>query len=333
VAQSPHGIARRRAASPLRLILGVVALAAPLVAGSVPGDNPKAPALARAKRELRRHHPTLARSAILVHLSRQPGSIEGYAVLAGTETMSGWASEALAVIPWGEQSSWYARIGRALHADSLRELGRGREAAQMRLGLLRDEDSGVSGVDVASDLVDDLRAAGAHDEAVEALAEGVARWPRATLLHAVAADLALDAGDLEEARSWLWLADVQSTPVLRVRMVRARLARLDGDLLAAQATLVGIAKRRPRSAPVRALQAHVLCDLDEPAAAVALLERQALFTLGQSEVLIAHARALWLTGDQASAREEAEWISVRYPAHADLPALLALMGEPQVGDE
>jgi len=314
-----HGIAAR----------GRVALLA-LAAGLMGGDRGRADRdpgpPSRALQLLRQGLLAPAYTVAMQSLRRDPRSPDALAVAGAVEARRGWGVEAAALLDAGAHGPWYAAAGAAFHAEALSQAGRFGEAAALRRAVLASHGGERAWPDQAADLVDDLRLQGDLLAADDALSEGLAAWPRAEVLFAAAADLALDQGDFEEARGWLWLAERDRDAVFRIRLTRARLARAEGHVDEADALLAQLAQRRPRDPTVRALQAHRLCDDGEPEAAIALLERRRLDGLGHPVLLVALARARWLAGEVRQARADAAWLRARTPDHPDVRALVALVG-------
>lgn len=259
-------------------------------------------------------------------LRRNPTRRVGWAVLGGIESLRGWAPEAVSAFESGTGTQWYLGPGRPLLADALRDAGRGHEAAALRREVLLDEKRVPARMRAYAALVDDLRAAGDASGAEDALAEALGQWPRSSLLLSVAADVALDAGDVAAAEGWLTLIDhLRMGPVRRTLVVQLRLARVQGqhERVDHVARVLG---RSPGYDPVvQALVAHSLCDRGEAEEALALLGDG----LGRGDVVVAvaEARALALAGDARAAREQAVWLSARHPGQPDVAALVAFLAD------
>ncbi len=313
----PHGIAARLP----RLTLAPLVL---LLAAAAPGkSDPSRPT--RALSLLRKGVLPPAALAAEAFLHQHPASADGLAIAGAIDARRGWGPEAAELLSDGAHGRWYREVGLSFHAEALAEAGRFGEAAALRRAALTPFGGDGAWPDQAAALVDDHRMMGDLIGAEDALAAGLAVWPRAPVLLAAAAEIDLDAGDREGAARWLWLAEVDGDTSFRVRRTRARLARANGDLDLALQILLRLAKRRPRDPDLRALQAHVLCDQGDAPLAMLLLEQRRFEAFGHPVLHAAYGRALWLSGEADAARALSAWLTARVPGHPDTAALAELV--------
>lgn len=284
--------------------------------------------------------PTIPRSAITAlqegkllrawklvdnHLQRQPRGRAAHAVLGGVESRLGWAPESLEAFEAGEGSLWYAGAGRALHANALRDVGRGEEAHWLRR---EDTRSNRQGVQIRSyaNMVDDLRAAGDVAGAEAVLAEAMGRWPRSSVVLSLGADLALDRGDLAEAESWLALTRHFNGPVRRTRHVNLRVALLEGDHERVDEIALSLLRVQAGDPVAIAAMAHARIDRGEAEEALAVLAEPEAERRGNAVVLVAEARALAAVGRTAEAEDLLAFVRARHPRDLDALSLAAQLG-------
>ena len=225
-------------------------------------------------------------------LAAQPDAPEPMLWLGIAWSSLGHAPDAIGAFRLSPGGDLYEQQGLAAHATALRTLGDGRAAATLRRqGLTAPLRPGAEAV-VWQELVADLRIAGALFEAEDAALQALSLYPQGVVPHILLADVALDRGDLEAARGWLWLAERQggSPRMPRLWAARMRCALLSGDAdeIAEQRVAYG-ALRAPDS-PEVALYAEVLRQQGEPLEALRLLTRSRMALSEAPEILSARVR-------------------------------------------
>lgn len=250
------------------------------------------------------------------HLQRQPRGRAGHAVMGGIESRMGWAVESIDAFDAGEGARWYGSVGRILHANALRAVGRGDEAVALRRDDLRSDLEGVR-LRTWVAMIDDLRAAGDPLGAEAILAEGMAETPRSTVLMSVAADLALDAGDIEGAEAWLALVQHYAGPVRRTRHVILRIAVLEQDHEQVDTVSAALLRVQPGDPVAIAALAHSLIDRGDPDGAWAVLQGVEARRRGDAALLVEQARALHAFGETADARALVGFVRARHPLDLD----------------
>lgn len=338
---------RTRTPRPRLLMLGVLVLGL-MGAGGKPGKPGKMGKLGRLGKQGRRapargmKDPTIPVSAIealqegklarawkLVdrHLQRQPRGRAGHAVLGGVESRLGWAPEALEAFEAGEGSLWYAGAGRALHANALRDVGRGEEARWLRMDDLRSDRQGVQ-LRAYANMIDDLRAEGDLIGADAVLAEALGRWPKSSLVLSAGADLALDRGDLAEAEGWLALIAHYGGAVRRTRHVNLRIALREGEHERVDEIALSLLRVQPGDPIAIAAMAHARVDRGAPEEALAVLGEAEAQRRGNATLLVAEARALAESGRRNDAMDLLAFVQARHPGDRDAALLAAHLGAP-----
>ncbi len=265
---------------------------------------------------LRHGNLTRAWSEAERHLKGNPFQSPGWAVMGGVESLLGWYPEAVSAFEGGQQAIWYDRVGRPLHADALRSVGRADEAAALRRESLEGEARPAARLRAYADLVDDLRYAGDALGAEAVVAEAMGQYPRSSVAMSLASDLALDRGDVEEAESWLALIEHFAGRVHRTLLVELRLAVMVQDHDRVDRIMGKLARTGGSDPVANALLAHSLCDRGE--AEEALDAARAAPGRGDVVTAAAEVRALRMLGEEAEARVLASWLLARHPEHPEL---------------
>jgi len=250
------------------------------------------------------------------HLRRQPRGRAGHAVMGGVESRMGWAVEALDSFDAGVGARWYGTSGRALHANALRSVGRGAEAADLRRDDLRDDRTAVQ-LRTWVAMVDDLRAAGEPIAAEDTLTAGLSEHPRSSVLMSVGADLALDRGDVAAAEGWLALIHHYAGPVRRTRHVNLRIALLEGNHERVDGIARALLRVQPGDPQAIAAVAHSLIDQGQPTQAWETLHGVEARRRGDAGLLTAEARALAALGRTDEARALIAFVRARHPLDQD----------------
>ncbi len=145
---------------------------------------------------------------------------------------AGRPAEAIPYFGFAEGTTAFERA-LPTYADALREVGRGREAAELR----RDRGGEEPSLKAALAVVADLQAAGDRLGALDAVEEAEAAFPGAAVVFDYEADVRLDLGEVAEAEAALALAWHRGASTPRRVRVEARLLALAGDQVAALALM------------------------------------------------------------------------------------------------
>ena len=171
--------------------------------------------------------PRLARQIAEKQLQKAPDQVKAHTMMGISQARLGLYSDALASfeLSLGDESNIHRY---EFHADCLRALGRGGEAAALRSLLLYDPRIPLSAqVRIRSGVIDDHRSVGSFDLAFDAATELLSKHPNATLAYLMLAELWMDMGEFEEAEFYLWRASWKEYP-LRGLQVEARWMLLQG---------------------------------------------------------------------------------------------------------
>jgi uncharacterized protein HemY len=259
--------------------------------------------------------PRLARQMAEKQLQQNPDSIQAHTMMGITQSRLGLYSDALASFEMsiGDDSNIH-RL--EFHADSLRALGRGDEAAGMRALLLHDSRTPLSAqVRIRSAMIDDYRSIGAYDLAFRTANELLSRHPNAMLSYFMYAELWMDLGDLEEAEFYLWRATWKNIP-LRGLQSEARWLLLKGFN---EAALIQFRRlfQSVNSNTGLAYYAEALRRVEGPDAARKLLERSKFAQNEAPAVMLVRLAVydeLGLTAERTELVDRMKSIFVEHPA-------------------
>ena len=261
---------------------------------------------------IRRGKYRVAVQNISQQLTESPDDPELFALLGVAFARVGFPVDALVAFQLSLGSEYYEDQGLEAHADALRAIGKGEEAARLRLErLMGDNVSQVRALQILIGAADDLREAGDLDGTLEMLSRAEALYPRSATVFAVRAELYLDIGDIDAADAALrmgkWAGDSS-----RISTTEARMLLILGDTTAAHAVLED-ARKYQRPTPVLAsLRAEVLRQSGDPHAAADLLERNQWKNLESAGLIQARLKAYTDMGDAASVRYWAHLARSRY---------------------
>lgn len=276
---------------------------------------------------VRRGQYRLAVNKALALLARDPDDADLYAVLGVSWSKAGYFPDAAGAFPLSLGSAYYEDQGIEAEADQLRAMGRGREAAALRVQRLLDPSLNLGReVRVWLGMVDDLRAAGDLNGALDVVAMCLAIYPASPMVHATVADVHLDAGDREEADTELILADSLGA-TMRGHVVHARTALLDGDLDQAALWLDDARMFQNRTRRLAALRAEVLRRQGDPAGAEELLEQPNWVRSEDPEIVAVRILVHTDLGDRAGAEDWARLGREVYADNPEVSAALAYMAQ------
>ncbi len=309
------------------LSLGAVALT------STPAGARSPPLILRA---LRLGQVRLAHRELLRALVKEGDDPDIIAIFGATLARAGFSGDAVATFDFALGSDWYEQQGLGDHADALRELGRGSEAAQLRLGvLMRGERSATVDAQVMMEIAEDHLSVGDLDEAL-LLAERAIAWGPASPLPYCALGRVLRArGDTEGAWEALQLADrAADRKVAALELLRARLLLDEGLYEEAIAALESLPRGRNDNLQVWALRAEISLQEGLPEDALQVLEHERLGF--QASPILAELRARALIGlgrapeARAVAAEALRSAPLRPSLRAIVDALDATLAPPPI---
>lgn len=276
-----------------------------------------AQALPLAIRGLRRGMPHLAVGMIDEAMLTNPDEADLHSMLGSTWARLGWYADAEGCFRVESSGEWYELGGLTDHADALRELGYGHEAAALRLErrLVVKEQSEMN---LLLGAIDDLRYAGDLAAAEDVAWELAGLFPNSSVVNAYLADIMLDQGRTEEGWYYAMRALEPETPAIRARMVEVRLLVAEGDLVTAEANLATLADARGRSTRIAATRARVMRLQGRSRDALDLLDVRRWTQGEHPELLAVRIEALHDEGEHSEAKALLERAMAVYPTHPDV---------------
>jgi len=236
-------------------------------------------------------------------LAIDPDDADAQALRGAAFSIEGWPTEAVVSFELALGGDFYEQEGQRYHAEALRELGRGLEAAQLRRERrLVETPNQFAYIGIEANIVDDLRWAGAYYEAQEAAVELLATDPQNAIVHSTVAELAYELGDVDEAMFQLFLAARTSDRSYRYQEVLARITYDEGLLDASIEHSSRARKQRPWLARVRALQLTARCEVGEAADALIELDFPRFRNNGSPQVMAAEIYCRMRNGEEEVAR-------------------------------
>lgn len=263
----------------------------------------------------------VAATALRRALETDPDNADLHARLGIVYSRMGLYADAVEAFRFGLGSGVYEAEGIEHHAEALRGLGRGREAAALRQELLVMVTSEKSELDLRIGAVEDLRVGGALEEAEALARDTAALFPRSNLAHAWLADVLLDQDRLEDAAFELWLIRDHPAQSTRAVLARARLLWLEGDVEAAWAEVEQV-RRGNRTQPVVVmLRVDLLLARGEPEEALWELRRPMMSRYEHPGLQASEVRVLRALGEDDEAAALAARLAAQYPWNPDVVAL------------
>jgi len=246
-----------------------------------------------------------------------PDSPDGHAIRGAAFAIQGWPTESIVSFELAAGGEFYEEEGLRYLAEALREVGRADEAAELRRELrMVPTPNPYAYIAIEANLVDDLRAAEAWDEALEAAEFLLETEPGNSIVHSTVADLMWAMGDVDEALFQLFLVSEQGRRSYRYREVLAHMAADEGLLDDAAEQLAAARKQRARLPRIRALQLDVLCELGEEEHILAEFDYPRFRDHGHPDLLAAEATCRARRGELEVAAALADDLRVMFP---DLP--------------
>lgn len=247
-----------------------------------------------------------------VELANNPDDPDLHAQFAIANARIGRFADALPSFELSLGSSVYESRGLAMHADTLRATGHLEEAIALRREAIAASTNEMERFGLVFDLVDDYRYAGDLLDATDAADELLAIAPGIDEVYSLQADVALDAGDLDEAAFDLWLADLDGSRTARTRAARARLQMAYGDLEAAYAE-VSTGRMKNRNHMPWTIQAEILRRQGMAAQGLIVVQAQRLPDKDRPEMMAEQLACLSSLGEIEEAREIRDEAVARYP--------------------
>jgi len=252
-------------------------------------------------------------------LANNPDDPDLHAQYAIASARVGRFADAYAAFALSLGSTVYEAKGLGMHADTLRATGHLDEAIELRQEAIAASTNEMQRFGLLFDLVDDYRYAGDLGSAQDTADELLSIAPGIDEVYSIAADVALDAGDLDDAAFDLWLADLDGSRTARTRSARARLQIAYGDLEAAYGE-VAYGRMKNRNHMPWAIQAEILRRQGMPDQGVILLESARLPDKDRPEMMAALLACLSSAGELAEARDLRDEATALYPKDPDVIA-------------
>jgi len=199
----------------------------------------------------------LAAARLRSEIEAGPPSVELDALLAVAETKGGSYPDALAAYESGRLADAYDREAIEGHADVLRVLGAPGEAAAVRLEQLWTPISAMGELQVFLDRVDDLRADADLPAAMDSATMAIAMAPDRGAPYAQLAEVWMDLGRWDDARSELHVADHLGPRSSYIARASVRLLVHESQLDEASEVARVASVENPNDLTLRALRADV----------------------------------------------------------------------------
>lgn len=225
------------------------------------------------------------------------------------------ATAAFALAPGGPL---YERMGLEAHATTIRAQGHGQAAFDLRQQRLVHASLSVGQeLKVWEASVADLLMAGDLLGAEAAAWQAVSLFPQGVLPHLLLANVALENGDVEEARQWLALAAQFGGALSMPKFwhTSLRCALLDGDELEIEALLDAYLGFQTSDGAVVAFYAEVQRERGDPATALYFLTRAKMLLTEHPDVLAARVRARADLQDWSGLQSDWWRLKQAYPHH------------------
>lgn len=156
---------------------------------------------------VRMGHPRLAIQQARGQLLEEPDNLDAMAGLGIAQSRAGYFADAAAAFALSEGAPLYEEMGIESHANTLRALGAGGEAAALRSQrLLVNPLGSQTAFRLWMALSDDHQSTGDVLAAIEMTEAGLAQFPESSMLHAQMAELLFALGQDEDGEFHLWLA-------------------------------------------------------------------------------------------------------------------------------
>ena len=261
----------------------------------------------------------LAAARLRSEIEAGPPSIELDALLAVAETKDGSYPDAWAAYESGRLADGYDREAIESDADVLRVLGAPGEAATVRLEQLWTSISAMGELQVFLDRVDDLRSDADLPAAMESATMAIAMAPDRGAPYAQLAQVWMDLGRWDDARSELHVAEHLGPRSGYIARASVRLLVHDRELDEAGEVARIASVENPNDLTLRALRAEVESARGNGEDATRLARGKRFQDHAHPQLLLAEIHVLEATGDPA-ARQAVE----RFRAIYRRPVLNAL---------
>ncbi len=265
-------------------------------------------------RAMRRGAWRAAHIRLETELAANPDDLTAQGQLGSAYARAGRYADAIVLFDMAPFGEWYESKGLLDHAHALRALGRGEEAARLRLST-RVTESERSGMVTLLSAVDDYLDAGRADLAEELALEAVGAFPSSPATHAWLATVYVDQHRLDEGEAELWLADMLGAPSARSLTLRAQLAQDEGDLEEARALLDEAVKLRPDSRVVMSMRAEVERRDGNCPAALNLVDKTRFGFHEEPQAMAVEVRCLAELGYRDEAEQLLAYALAVYPRH------------------
>jgi len=280
----------------------------------------------------RRNTPFLFQQAETL-LAANPSDPDAHALRGAAYSILGWPHDAVAEFALSGGGDFYEVHGQHYHFVALRDVGRPVESAELREEWrVIDSPNQFAHIAIELNIVEDLRLAGDWDAALDAADVMLATDPGNVLIHANAAHLYYDMGDIDEAMFQLFLASRQTERSHRYQEVLALMAYDEGLLEEASERLTLARRQRPRFPRLRALHMKVQCDGEETERVLREAAYPRFANHAHPEIFAAEARCHALAGQLDEAREVVEDLRTMYPGFEATEEAAAFVEASASGD-
>lgn len=270
---------------------------------------------------IRTGRPRVAMQQARQELRARPDDIELMAALAVAESRSGYFADAAGSFALCEGAQLYEDLGLEAHANVLRALGDGGQAAALRLQRQLSPLTAQMAFRLWLGASDDLRSIGDIDGAMEMTLAGLSQFPNSGMLHAQLAELHLVQGDIDQAEFHLWWSARQGEHQRWV-IAEGRRRLMVGDLIGARELASRFYRSAEPNARFVAFYADALRENGEAAVALHELTTGRWRLTDDPLVLGAHLRLLVALEDWDAAARLAAHASVVYPRNQGLHTTL-----------
>lgn len=256
-------------------------------------------------------------------LEENPDEPDLHATLATAWSKAGYFADAAGAFELCAGSAYYESHGLDAHADQIRAMGQGREAATLRLQqLVNPQLADARRMRVLLAAADDLLVEDAPREALELAERAMAAYPRSPMVHAVLADIHLAMGDEEEAdfHAWLSASYGQTT---RLMLVEARRELAAGNTKGAYSATELAREQHSGSLKIPALRAEIRRVQGDLDSAMAILSLKKWIMTEDPVILAVRIKVFTDAGDWGAAEELADRAQGVYPDNQDIHEALA----------
>ncbi len=239
-------------------------------------------------------------------LESEPDAVEKEALLAVAEAKNGAYPEAWVAFASAHVAEGYDDDAIEAHADVLRALGHPGDAAALRSELLWTATSPMTELKVFLDRVDDHRTDGELQAALDSATMAIAIAPDRGAAYAQLAEVWMDLGHWDAARSELYVAERLGPRSVYIARATVRLLVHDRQLDEAREVALNASQESPGDLSLRALRAEVATVAGSIGEALRLTGGKRYPDNEHPQMLLATIHAQQAIGGETAAREAIE---------------------------